>query len=100
METCEGMLSLNNDEIGPEVTCAMPLGGKDSGEIMCEYFKALDPIAQRRYIATLQLLDLAKEDDPYAKQNSGKFVDDMSKWSAVEYMATYKFCYYIERPVY
>ena len=29
METCEGMLSLNNDEIRPEVACATPLGGKD-----------------------------------------------------------------------
>ena len=28
-ETCEGMLSLNNDEIRPEVAYATPLGGKD-----------------------------------------------------------------------
>ena len=28
-ETCEGMLSLNNDKIRPEVACATPLGGKD-----------------------------------------------------------------------
>ena len=31
------------------------------------------------------MLDLAEEDDPYAKQSSGKLVDDMSKWPAVEY---------------
>ena len=66
------------------------------GEIVREYFKALAPIAQRRYIAKLQLLDLAEEDDPYAQQNSGKFVDDMSKWPAVEYGNI--LCYYIERP--
>ena len=31
-ETCEGMLSLNNDKIRPEVTCATPLGGKADSE--------------------------------------------------------------------
>ena len=62
------------------------------GEIMSD----LDPIAQRRYIAKLQLLDLAEEDDPYAQQNSGKFVDDMSKWPVVEYANI--FFYYLERP--
>ena len=58
---------------------------------MNEYFKALNPIAQRRYIAKLQLLDLAEE-DPYAQQNGGKFVGDV-RWSMVTF-----FCYYIERP--
>ena len=66
------------------------------GEIMNEYFKALNPIAQRMYIAKLQLLDLAEEDDPYAQQNGGKFVDDVSKWPVVEYGNI--FFYYIERP--
>ena len=28
METCEGMLSLNSNDIRPEVACATPLGGK------------------------------------------------------------------------
>ena len=28
-EKCEGMLSLHNDKIRPEVACATPLGGKD-----------------------------------------------------------------------
>ena len=86
------MLSLNNDEIRSKVTCATPLGGKDGTRRDREGVL----IAQRRYIAKLQLLDLAEEDDPYAQQNSGKFVDDMSKWPAVEYGNI--FCYYIERP--
>jgi len=37
-----------------------------------------------------------EENDPYTQQNHGKFVDDMSKWPAVEYGKI--FCYYIEHP--
>ena len=41
-EMCEGMLSVNNDEIRPEVACATPLGGNESsGEYSVFMYSAL-----------------------------------------------------------
>ena len=37
-ETCEGMLSLNNGEIRPEVACATPLSGK--ADTRCRHRRA------------------------------------------------------------
>ena len=62
---------------------------------MSEYLKSLDPIAKKRYIERLHLLDLDESDDPYAK-NEDKLEDDVTKWPPVEY--GHIFCYFIERP--
>ena len=63
---------------------------------MSEYYRGLNPIAQARYKAKLQLLGLDLKDDPYDPQNANKFVDDMTKWPRVEY--GHIFCHYIDRP--
>ena len=60
---------------------------------MSDYYKALD---QREMYRKLSLLNLKEEDDPYLPSNGATFVDDMSKWPAVEFGNI--FCYYIERP--
>ena len=36
---------------------------------MSEYFKSLDPATTDRYVARLQLLGIAKADDPFAPWN-------------------------------
>ena len=63
---------------------------------MSDCFRKLDRIVKTRYLEKLQLLGLDRTDDPYDPRNSHKFVDDMTKWPAVEY--GHIFCYYIQRP--
>ena len=63
---------------------------------MSEYFKSLDPAATDRYVARLQLLGIAKADDPFAPWNVMKFVDNMKLWPRVEY--PHIFCYFMGRP--
>ena len=58
--------------------------------------RLLDSIAKTRYLEKLKLLGLDKKDDPYDPINSHNFVDDMTRWPAVEYGNI--FCYYIQRP--
>ena len=58
---------------------------------MSDCFRKLDRIAKTRYLEKLKLLGLDKTDDPYDSRNSHKFVDDMTKWPAVEYV--HIFCY-------
>ena len=45
----------------------------------------LDRIVGTRYLEKLKLLGLDEKDDPYDPRNSHNFVDDMTKWPAVEY---------------
>ena len=69
-----------------------PLGGiAEYG--MSDYYKKLDSIAKTRYLEKLKLLGLDEKDDPYDPINSHNFVDDMTRWPAVEY--GHIFCYYI-----
>ena len=63
---------------------------------MSDYYKSIDPIATKRYIEKLHLLDLAESKDPYAERSNDKFEDDMTRWPPVEY--GHIFCYFIERP--
>ena len=72
-----------------------PLGGiAECG--MSDYYKKLDSIAKTRYLEKLKLLGLDEKDDPYDPINSHNFVDDMTRWPAVENGNI--FCYYIQRP--
>ena len=63
---------------------------------MTEYYRKLDAVAQSRYLENLKLLGLEEKDDPYEASNSCNFIDDMTKWSSVEYGCI--FCYYVQRP--
>ena len=40
---------------------------------MDNYFKSLDPIANKRYVEKLHLLDIGESDDLYAERNNNKF---------------------------
>ena len=68
------------------MTLTMPSGGNiftspycwtRAVQAMSDYFKALDPVARRRYAEKLQLLGMVEQDDPYAPWNEEKFVEDM-----------------------
>ena len=63
---------------------------------MSEYFLRLQGHAKARYVEKLHLLGLKECDDPYSDLNSSKFVDDMTKWPAVEY--GHIFGYFVTRP--
>ena len=39
---------------------------------MDDYFMSLDPIAKKRYVEKLRLLDLGELDGPYAERNNDK----------------------------
>ena len=63
---------------------------------MSEYLKSLDATTRERYVRRLEVLGLKEEDDPYADNNSEKFIDDLASWPPIEYGNI--FCYFIERP--
>ena len=61
-----------------------PLGGiAECG--MSDYYKKLDSIAKARYLEKLKLLGLDEKDDPHDPINGHNFVDDMTRWPAVDY---------------
>ena len=45
---------------------------------MGHYLKSIDPIATKRYVENLHLLDLGMSDDWYAKRKNDKIEDDMT----------------------
>ena len=61
-----------------------PLGGiAECG--MSDYYKKLDSIAKARHLEKLKLLGLDEKDDPHDPINGHNFVDDMTRWPAVDY---------------
>ena len=59
-------------------------------------YKKLDRVSSARYLEKLKLLGLDERDDPYDPKNAHNFVEDMTKWPAVEH--SHIFSYYIQRP--
>ena len=49
------------------------------------------------YRSYIHLPGLEECDDPYSDLNSSKFIDDLTKWPAVEYC--HIFGYFVTRPV-
>ena len=49
-----------------------------------DYYTKLDSIAKTRYLEKLKLPGLDEKDDPYDAINSHNFVDDITRWPAVE----------------
>ena len=62
---------------------------------MGDYFQSLDPIAKKRYIEKLHLLDLGESDNHYPARNN-RFEDHMNRWPLDEY--GHIFSYFIEIP--
>lgn len=48
-------------------------------------YRKLDRVAAARYLKKLSLLGLYEKDDPYDPRNAHNFVNDMTKWPAVEH---------------
>ena len=64
---------------------------------MSEYLLRLQGHAKKaRYVEKLHLLGLKECDGPYSDLKSSKFVDDLTKWPAVEY--GHIFGYFVTRP--